>query len=391
MSERRVTLIAVTLVLVGSISMALYTPAMPEITRAFKTSEGVAQLTLSFYFGGFALTQLISGPLSDAFGRRATTIGFMGVYLLGSALALFAPSIGTLIAARCIQGVGAASGVAISRAMIRDLFQGETSIRLMNMMGVFLAIGPALAPAIGGAALELFGWRSLFLLMVLLGATILAVAICLMKETGTYDPSRMRPGAVAASYRSLLSSPYFVLSSFTIAGCVAAFYTMATILPFVLMEQVGLTPTAFGFGMLMQAGSFFVGALCVRTLIRRAGSDRLVPFGLVLLVASSLTLMLFSASGVPPTFLSVMGPVAGYSFGAAFVMPGMLTASMAPFPNMAGAASSMTGFLQMGGGLVGSSIAALLPDPALALATVIPAMGLISALSWLAWRRLSHP
>ena len=105
----------------------------------------------------------------------------------------------------------------------------------MNVMGVFLAIDPTLAPAIGGAALEVFGWRSLFLLVVLLGASILAVAMLPIKESGTVAPSRVRPSFVAASYRSLLSSPDFVLFSLTVTGCIAAFYAMATILPFILM------------------------------------------------------------------------------------------------------------------------------------------------------------
>jgi DHA1 family bicyclomycin/chloramphenicol resistance-like MFS transporter len=162
------------------------------------------------------------------------------------------------------------------------------------------------------------------------------------------------------------------------------------VLPFILMDRVGLTPTEFGVGMLMQSGSFFAGALVVRRLMNRVSAFRLVPVGLVFIGLGSIAL----ATGLrlaDPTFLSVMGPVAVYAFGIAFVMPAMLTASLAAFPHMAGAAASMSGFFQMGGGLLGGTAAALIGEPVVAMATVIPGMGLAAILSWLVWRRLPEP
>src|SRR5690606_26606591 len=108
MSERRVAL----LVAVGPLSMALFTPAMPELVSAFGTTEAAVKMTLSGYFGGFAAAQLVCGPLSDGLGRKPVVFGFMLVYLLASLLAVFAPNIESLIAARVLQGIGAAVGVA---------------------------------------------------------------------------------------------------------------------------------------------------------------------------------------------------------------------------------------------------------------------------------------
>ena len=119
MTERRVALLGALLVAIGPVSMALYTPAMPEIVRAFGTTEAAVKLTLSLYFAGFALAQLFCGPLSDGFGRRPVTIAFMGIYLAASLVCLFSPGIEVLIAARFMQGVGAAAGIAISRAIVR--------------------------------------------------------------------------------------------------------------------------------------------------------------------------------------------------------------------------------------------------------------------------------
>ena len=162
MSEKRVAAIGAMLVAIGPVSMALFTPAMPELVRAFDTTEAAVKMTLSSYFAGFALAQLVCGPLSDGYGRKPVTFGFMAIYLAATLIALVAPNIEVLIAARLLQGVGAAVGVAVSRAVVRDLFTGERSAGIMNVMGMILGLGPALAPTIGGVTLELFGWHAIF-------------------------------------------------------------------------------------------------------------------------------------------------------------------------------------------------------------------------------------
>ena len=125
MSARRVSLIGAMLAAIGPVSMALYTPAMPEIVNAFGTTEAAVKMSLSLYFAGFAFAQLICGPISDGLGRRPVTVAFMAIYTVSSFLAVFAPDIETLIVARLLLGVGAAAGIAVSRAIVRDLFQHE--------------------------------------------------------------------------------------------------------------------------------------------------------------------------------------------------------------------------------------------------------------------------
>ena len=390
MSERRVSLLGALLVAVGPLSMALFTPAMPEIVRAFGTTEAAVKMTLSLYFAGFAVAQLACGPLSDGFGRKPVTVAFMAIYLAASLLALLSPTIEVLIAARFLQGVGAAVGVAISRAIVRDLFTHERSARIMNLIGLILGVGPAFAPTLGGLTMQFFGWHAIFGLMLVVGVIIVVVARFAMVETVQRDLSRIRPKALLGSYATLLRNGYFMSSSLVIAGAVGALYTQATVLPFILMDRVGLTPTEFGIGMLMQSGMFFAGSLVVRQLMPRFGAYRIVPVGLIFIAVGSIAMAILLRA-LEPSFLSVMGPVAFYAFGIAFVMPAMSTASLAPFPHIAGAAASMGGFLQMGGGLAGGALAALFGDPVLAMATIIPVMGLIAILSWAWWRTLPEP
>lgn len=390
MSERRVSIIGALLVAIGPLSMALYTPAMPQIVEVFGTTDAAVKLTLSLYFAGFAFAQLFCGPLSDGYGRKPIINAFMTIYVVASLFALLAPTIELLMAARFLQGVGAAVGIAISRALVRDLFTNERSARIMNLIGLILGVGPAFAPTLGGITMELFNWQAIFVLMLVLGIVIMVTVHLTLIETVQRDLSRIRPAALVASYRELLKSGYFLSSSLALGGAVGTMYTLATILPFILMTRVGMSPTVFGFSMLMQSGMFFLGSLVVRQLMPRYGAYRIVPLGLAFIALGSIAIAI-TLRTMEPSFLSVLGPVASYAFGIAFVMPAMSTASLAPFPHMAGAAASLSGFFQMGGGLVGGAVAALFVDPIVAMATIVPVMGIVCIGSWLWWRMLPEP
>ncbi|PDT51887.1 MULTISPECIES: multidrug effflux MFS transporter [Sinorhizobium] len=386
MSERRTSIIGAFLVALGPVSMALYTPAMPELVRAFASSEAAIKMTLSLYFGGFAFAQLVSGTLSDVIGRRPATLIFMAIYLAGSLMAAFAPSIAVLLAGRLVQGIGASVGMTVARAIVRDQFTGTSAARIMNMIGMMLALGPAVSPTLGGIALGLFGWQSIFLLMVGFALMACLTVHFFMAETVAPDRSKGHLRPILAAYRELLADSRFLSTTLVIAGAVGALYAWATMLPFVLISEVGLTPTEFGVGMLMQSGLFFSGTVTVRLLMRRFTPQALVPVGLSFIGASSLILA-FTMQAMEPTFLSVMTPIGIYAFGIAFIMPYMMTAAMAPFPHIAGTASALMGFIQMGSGLLGGALAALVGAPALALGTIIPGFGLISMASYIWYRR----
>ena len=387
MSELRTSMIGALLVAVGPISMAIYTPAMPTLVRAFDTSDALIKLTLALYFAGFALTQLICGPLSDAFGRRKITALFMGLYLLGGLAAVLAPSVGWLLAARLLQGIGASVGVATARAIVRDQFVGETSSRIMNSIGIMLAIGPALAPTIGGFTLALAGWHAIFGVMVILAIAVIGVVLGCMRETTVPDPRLIRPKALLASYRRIATSRRFLATGLTLGGSTGALYTLATVLPFVLIDRAGLTPMQFGVGMLGQTGMFFLGSVVLKLLSGRIRADRLVAPGLVLIGIGGLSLVA-SIWLLPVSYLSIMAPIGFYAFGIAFVMPAMTTAALSQFPDIAGAAAAALGFVQMGMGLVGGMFCALIGEPVLATQLVIPCLAILAIASYVAFLRL---
>ena len=382
MGERRTSLIGAVLAALGPISMAMYTPAMPELVRTFGTTNSAIKMSLSLYFGGFALAQLVSGPMSDAFGRRKATIAFLGIYLAGSLAAAYAPTVEWLLAGRLIQGIGASVGITVSRAIVRDQFVGVEAARIMNMIGIMLAIGPAMAPTIGGLALAAFGWQSVFFLMVGFGMLACGSVALFMLETAVPDRRRAKPRYLLGAYLELICDSRFVSTSLVIAGAVGALYTQATMLPFILIGKVGLTPTQFGMGMLMQSGSYFLGSVMLRYVARRLAGESCVRLGLTL-VGLGAAMVALSVQLLEPSFLSIMLPVAVATMGIAFVTPHMTTSGLFPFPHIAGSAAALMGFIQMGAGFLGGVIAALIGKPLLAFGTVIPGMGLISILGYI--------
>lgn len=385
MSEARTAVIGALIVALGSVSMALYTPAMPTLVEVLETTPAAVKLSLSVYLLGFAFAQLVCGPLSDAFGRRPIALSFFLVYVVGSVIAAFSPTINWLLAARALQGIGVAAGVAISRALVRDQFTGHSSARIMNLIGLILAIGPAVSPTIGGVLLSAFGWHSIFYVMVIYGVVaVLVMGFWCLETNAAPDPRQAYPGQVVRNYAMLLTDRGFMRGSLVLGFAIGAFFTLAAMLPFVLMEKVGLTPTQFGVMMLVQTCFYALGAVVTGRLLRLYEVRHLVPIGLTLIAIAA---MGFGAGGrlLPLSLYTVMAPVAFWAFGSALVIPGATTAALAGFPAVAGAASALAGFLQIGTGLAGTALAALMfSDSLTALATVMPTMGLLALLSHLA-------
>lgn len=386
MSERRTTFLGAFLTTLGPISMAIYTPAMPELVRAFGTTDAAIKMSLSLFFAGFALAQLVVGPLSDALGRKRATLIFLGIYVTGSMLATIAPSVEFILAARLVQGIGASVGVVVGRAIVRDLYTGAEASRILNTIGIFLAIGPAMGPTLGGLTLAAFGWHAVFLLMVGFGLLALIFTLALLRETVVPDLGKLRPAQLLSGYAEVAGNARFLAASLVLSGTIGALYAQSTMLPFVLINTVGLTPTQFGMGMLMQSGFYLLGSLTLKLFASRLGGARAALIGITLCGLGGLV-MAASVALVPPFFLSIMGPVAICTFGLAFLTPHVITLSMAPFPHIAGSASALTGFLQMSAGFAGGIAAASIGDPLTAFGIIIPTMQL-SAVAGFLWLRL---
>lgn len=379
MSARRTALVGGLMVAAGPLSISLYGPALPTIVAELGADEAMGQLSLSVYFAAFALTQLICGPLSDSWGRRRVSIGFLTIYVLGSLVAVLGPSVEWLLAGRVLQGIGVSVGVALSRAMVRDQFVGREAIGILTLINLILTVAPAVAPTLGSVILAFGSWHLMFLVMALYGAFLMGLVGFASRETHPPEARvRLAPTAILANYWRLLSSAQFMAPAGVLALSFGGFYGFAALLPFILIDDIGLTPFGFAMTMLIQTGSYILGNVLAGYAAKRIGGDTMVRIGLGLLVLAGIGfavgLRLF-----PTAVLAVMAPVSLWMLALAFIGPSTTASAMAGFGTMAGAAGAMSGFFQIGGGFVASMLASLLfVDARSALVTLVPIMAALA-------------
>jgi len=382
----RMTLVGALLIAVGPISMSLYSPAMTMLTTALHTSEQAVRATITVYLFGFAAAQLICGPLSDRFGRRPILLACLALYVLGSVASAAAGSVGMLILARLVQGVGACGGVALSRVMVVDRFAGNGAAQIISLMSLILSVAPGAAPILGGTLITVASWRVLFVLMAVYGVVLLALVWWFPETNGRRDPRATKLRAVAVNYATLLTSRAFIGQVVLTALAIGGFYASQTLTPFVLMGRLGLSSPVFGLVTASLMASYLVGSLATNRLLRYCAMSRLVTVGALMVLLAALALSL-GLRLVGLGVAEIIAPMCLWMLGFAFIMPGVTTTALALFPRNAGSASALMGSLQMGMGFVGAALCALFGDAAEAFATVPPAMGLLAVAAYFAANR----
>lgn len=378
MSARRTAIVGGLMVATGPLSLTLYAPALPTLVVDLGTTDAGSKLTLTVYFAAFALAQLICGPLSDRFGRRGVGLAFFAIYVLGSLVSALAPSLEVLFLGRFIQGFGVSAGVALSRAMVRDQFVGSEAIRILTLINLILTVTPAVAPTLGSVILLLGSWHFMFVVMAGFGLAILALLATSARET-LPESARVpfRPAVIVGNYRRLLASPEFMYPSILLGLAFSGFHGFTALLPFVLIDGLGLTPFQYAMAMLVQTASFIAGNLIVGYLSTRIAGERLVAIALALFGVSGLGFGVLPQL-FPQSVAAAMIPVGVWMLGLAFMSPAATAAAMAGFGAIAGAAGAMTGFFQVGGGFAGSLAAGtLFGDARSALTIQLPVVAVI--------------
>ena len=386
MSARRTALVGGLMVAAGPLSILLYGPALPSIVADLGTTDALGKLSLSAYLGAFAVAQLLCGPLSDTLGRRRVTAMFFAIYVIGSLVAVLGPSIEWLLVGRVLQGIGVSVGVALSRAMVRDQFVGRESVRILTLINLILTVTPLVSPTLGSLLLLAGNWHLLFVVMALYGVAIIVLTGVVTRET--HPPERrvpFRPAGVLRNYWLLLRSPSFMLPGLLLGLVFGGFNGFATLLPFALINEIGLTPFQFAMFMLVQTFSFISGNVLAGMLTRRLSGQSMIRAGVPFIVLAGIG-FLIGPLVAPGHALSVMVPVAIWMLGLALIGPTATAAAMANFGSIAGAAGALTGVFQVAGGFLASLLASLAFErsstalmvmmPVLAVLTVIVAMAL---------------
>jgi MFS transporter, DHA1 family, multidrug resistance protein len=381
----RMTLVGAMLIAVGPISMTLYTPALTLLAHLFATTEDAIRTTITVYLFGFALAQLLCGPLSDRFGRRPVVLVCLVLYVIGAAVCAGAGSVTMLYLGRVVQGIGACGGMALSRVMVVDRFNGPPAARIISLMSLILSIAPAAAPVLGGTLITVASWRLLFILMALYGAGLWLLVWRFPETNARRDPLAIRPRALLGNYAMLLTSRAFLGQIVLTAFAVGGFYTAQTLTPFILMGRLGVSSTMFGILTASLMVSYLAGALATNRLLRFVAPHRLVILGAAFVMTAALLLAVGLRLGVG--IVEVIAPLCLWLFGLAFVMPGVTTAALGLFPRNAGSASALMGSLQMAMGFIGAALCGLSANSTAAMALVPPILGFVGAVAYLALNR----
>ena len=368
-------LLLVGLVACGPMSTDLYLPSLPSLTRVFATDVPQVQLTLSVFITGFAVAQLILGPLSDRFGRRPVLLGGFALFFAASIGCTLAPSIEALILGRFLQALGACAGPVVGRAIVRDVYPRDEAARVLSSMASAMALAPAVAPFLGGALQAAFGWRSNFAALVVFSLALLVLGWRILEETNHHpDRNALSPAAMLETYVTLLKDRSFLLSTLTLSFAFGAMFSFISGSSFVIIDLLGLAPQNFGFCFLAVVAGYMLGSFAAARLTRRIGLERMIGIGTLVGVVAGVVLLGLAAARVQ-TVIAVVLPVAGIFMANGLVLPNGTAAALAPHPRIAGSASALLGFIQMGFGAAAGRLVGLFYDgTTLPMAAVMAAM-----------------
>ncbi|EWY37420.1 MFS transporter permease [Skermanella stibiiresistens SB22] len=336
------------LVAFGPLSTDIYLPSLPTLVRVFDSDIATVQLTLSVYLVGFAVSQLVYGPLSDRFGRRPILLVGIAIFAVASAACAMAGTIEQLIVARFFQALGSCCGPVLGRAVVRDVHGRERAAQVLAYMAMAMALAPAIGPAIGGYLTVLFGWRVTFLFLTCFGVVILAAVWLMLAETNRQrDALALMPRRLVSNYASLLRSRAFTGYTLCLAAIYSAMFAFLSGSAFVLIDQFGLTPERYGMAFGVIVVGYMIGTFAAGKLTRKLGIDRLIGVGSTLAGLCGVAGLALAIARVDHT-AAILAPMFGLMIGAGLLMPNAQAGGLGPFATMAGAASAMMGFIQMG-------------------------------------------
>lgn len=361
---------------VSPLSIDMYLPGLPRLRTDFGVDEAAVQRSLSSFFLGLAAGQLLLGPLSDRFGRRVVLKIGLAVYLLGSMLCLASDGIVMLVAARCFQGLGGAVGPVISRAIVRDRFQGAQAARVMSFVIMVMGAAPLLAPPIGGLVVTWSGWRAVFVILSAYAVVALILVYWRLEET---NPGSRRGGMQLwrrfVAYATVLSKPY-ALAQLLIGGLTfGGLFAFIAGAPFVFMDYFGIAADHFGFYFAANVVGMLIVTYLNGRLVMRYGTTPLQRLGVTVSAAAGVTLAGMALGGEPGlvsvtlllfAMVAMIGLIAGNT----------VTNLLDLFPSNAGAASALFGVFQFTMGAATSAlIGTVSDDPITAMGVVLAVTG----------------
>jgi DHA1 family bicyclomycin/chloramphenicol resistance-like MFS transporter len=328
---------------------------LPAIELAFHADYGRVQLVLSLFLASVAVAQIFIGPLSDRFGRRPVLLAGFVVFVAACIASPFAPNIDALVAARIVQGATGCVGIVLGRAIVRDLFDRRQAASMIGYVTMGLAVAPMVAPLIGGLLQELFGWTAVFWFMALLGIACIAITWAHVPETNFTPTPRLSFATIFRDFARLLRSMEFLLFTASSSLTTGVFFAFLGAVPYVAERMLGLSPAVYGLWFACAPIGYALGNFLSGRYTERVGVARMILAGNALaLVAAAVPPLLYLAGtfGAATLFLPMM--LTGLANGLS--LPSAISGAISVRPDIAGAASGLSGAAQIGVGAVLSAV-----------------------------------
>jgi DHA1 family bicyclomycin/chloramphenicol resistance-like MFS transporter len=368
---------------IGPAAMDAYLPGLPELARDFGVSPSAAQVTVTTYLLGLALGQLLSGPVSDVHGRRRPLVAGMAVFTVTTLACSLAPSLAVLAGMRLVQGTSAAVGVAVGRAIVRDLYAGAAGARYLSRLMIVIGLAPILAPVVGGQLLRFTSWRGVFVALSLLGLALTAIGARLLPETLPRERRRASGlGVTLRTFGQLLADRRFVGFVLIVGLGGGAMIGYVAGSSFVLQDVYGASPQLYGILFGLNAVFLVAGAQVNAHLLATRSPRSLLRVGLLMLVVAGGGLVLVVV--LPKAGLAtVMAPLMLQMASWSFVQANALALALTDHPEVAGTAAALLGVSQYALGAVTAPLVGLGgSDTALPMAAVIAVCAVGAALAF---------
>jgi DHA1 family bicyclomycin/chloramphenicol resistance-like MFS transporter len=379
-AEHRRILLLGAIIALAPMSIDLYLPALPTLQQALGGTAAQGQLTLSVYFLGLAMGQLIYGPVSDRIGRRKPLYFGLALYALAALGCALATDINSLIALRFLQALGGCAGMVIVRAVVRDLYTPQEMARVLSMLLLVMGVAPILAPLIGSWIFVAFGWQAVFGVLVAYGLGCLIMAAKYLPETLARPGEALEFMRVLKGYGRLLRHRRFM--GYALSGGIAqaSLFAYIAVSSFVFIDFYALSPTQYGLLFGVNAFGLILGSQINNWMLTRYRAERVLRGALIAYSGFGVVLamvVIADLGGLPGVLIPLWCCIASLGF----TFPNSTAAAMAPFGDRAGMAAALLGTLQYGLAAIASGVVASLHDgTALAMALAIAACGLISVI-----------
>ncbi len=325
----------------------LYLPALPALTQSFAAPMSQAQLTLTALLLAFGLSQLVWGPLSDRFGRRPILLLGLSAYVLASLASALAASMTLLIVWRTVQGAAMGASVMCARAIVRDLYTPVQGARVMSKGMSGLGLIACLGPPLGGLLLAWFNWRMTLLVLTIFGCVcLLLVALRFQETVPQRNAHALRPRALWQTWTEIVGNPVFVAFSALSTVSYAGLFTFLAASSFVFIQVLGWSTTQYGLLMFSNALAYLLGTFLCRYWLARYGVRRAVALAGVLSLSGGSLMGLLTLAGWHNGW-AIMPAQYLFMLGHGVHQPCSQSGAIGPFPQAAGAASAMNGFLMM--------------------------------------------